>query len=45
MKAKNNKPILIAGGGIGGCAAGLALARKGYSSIIFEQSRAFSEIG
>jgi len=43
---KNAKqPILIAGGGIGGCAAALALSRKGYSSTIIEQSEEFSEIG
>ena len=37
--------ILIAGGGIGGLAAALALARKGIKSIVCEQAAAFGEIG
>ncbi|MEL0018805.1 MAG: FAD-dependent monooxygenase, partial [Rickettsiales bacterium] len=41
----NDDPILIAGGGIGGAAAALALARKGRPVSLLEQSRAFGEIG
>lgn len=39
------KAILIAGGGIGGLAAALGLAGKGYASIVLEQSSKFGEIG
>ncbi len=39
------KPILIAGGGIGGFAAALALARKGRPSKVIEQAPGFSEVG
>jgi len=42
---KNSKPIVIAGGGIGGLAAALALARKGFRSIVLEQAAQFGEIG
>ncbi len=35
----------MAGGGIGGLAAALALARKGFHSIVLEQAREFGEIG
>lgn len=38
-------PILIAGGGIGGLATALGLARKGFSSIILEKSSTLGEIG
>lgn len=37
--------ILIAGGGIGGLAAALALARKGIRSQVFEKAPEFGEIG
>ncbi len=39
------RPFLIAGGGIGGLAAALALSRKGIESIVLEQSPRFAEIG
>ncbi len=39
------KPIVIAGGGIGGLAAALGLARKGFRSMVLEQAPAFGEIG
>ena len=42
---RNAQPVLIAGGGIGGLAAALALARKGFGSIVLEQAHQFGEIG
>jgi 3-hydroxybenzoate 6-monooxygenase len=39
------KPILIAGGGIGGFAAALALARKGLESIVVERETELREAG
>ena len=39
------KPIIISGGGIGGCACALALSQIGCSSIVLEQSSEFGEIG
>ena len=42
---KTNLPFLVAGGGIGGLAAALALARKGYRVRVLEQSAEFKEIG
>ena len=38
-------PILIIGGGIGGMAAALALARAGFAAHIVEQAPEFGEIG
>ena len=40
-----DRPVLIAGGGIGGLAAALGLAQKGWRSIVLEQSSKFGEIG
>ena len=37
--------ILVAGGGIGGIATALALARRGHRIDVLEQSPAFGEIG
>src|SRR5437016_14595641 len=42
---RNKQPVIIAGGGIGGLAAALALARKGFKSIVLEQAPQFGEIG
>jgi salicylate hydroxylase len=39
------KPILVAGGGIAGLAAGLGLSRIGRQAMIFEQAPAFEEVG
>ena len=41
----NDSPIIIAGGGIGGAAAALALALQGRAVRLLEQSRDFEEIG
>jgi 2-polyprenyl-6-methoxyphenol hydroxylase-like FAD-dependent oxidoreductase len=38
-------PIFIAGGGIGGLAAALALSRAGFSVRLFERAREIKEIG
>jgi len=43
--SRNKLPVVIAGGGIGGLAAALALARKGFRSIVLEQAPQFGEIG
>ena len=42
---KQNLPFLVAGGGIGGLAAALALSRRGYAVRVLEQSAEFKEIG
>jgi salicylate hydroxylase len=42
---RNTRPVIIAGGGIGGLAAALALARKGFRSVVLEQAAEFGEIG
>jgi 2-polyprenyl-6-methoxyphenol hydroxylase-like FAD-dependent oxidoreductase len=39
------KPILIAGGGVGGLSAALALGRRGHRVRVFEQAREFGAIG
>jgi 2-polyprenyl-6-methoxyphenol hydroxylase-like FAD-dependent oxidoreductase len=38
-------PLLVAGGGIGGIAAALALVRQGYDVKVFEQAAQLGEIG
>ena len=45
MKARIESPVIVAGGGIGGLAAALALARKGFRSLVLEQAPQFGEIG
>ena len=44
-KASNPSPVLIAGGGIGGLAAALALARQGFAVKVLEQAAEIGEIG
>ena len=41
----NTAPVLVAGGGIGGIAAALALVRQGYRVQVFEQAPEIGEIG
>ncbi len=38
-------PIIVAGGGIGGCALALMLARQGRQVLLLEQAEEFKEIG
>src|SRR6201996_9406597 len=45
MSDWKNEPVLIVGGGIGGLAAALALARAGIASQVIEQAAEFKEIG
>ena len=39
------RPILIAGGGLGGLTAALALGRKGHAVRVLEQAKEFAPIG
>ena len=41
----NIRKVIIAGGGIGGLATGLALQRRGFKIAIYERSEEFREIG
>src|SRR5918994_1534645 len=41
----NALPIIVAGGGIGGFATALGLARKGFSVLVLEKAPALGEIG
>ena len=43
--AKSVLPVLVAGGGIGGIAAALALARRGFAVKVLEQASQLGEIG
>ena len=42
---RSSLPILVAGGGIGGLAAALALSRQGFAVKVLEQSHELGEIG
>ena len=44
-QVRNVRPIVVAGGGIGGLACALALARKGFRVRVLEQAHEFAEIG
>ncbi|MGH7091509.1 MAG: FAD-dependent monooxygenase, partial [Stellaceae bacterium] len=43
--AQERQPVIVVGGGIGGLAAALALARKGFPVRVLEQAPEFREIG
>ncbi len=43
--SRNDKPVVVVGGGIGGLACALALARRRFSVVVLEQAKAFGEIG
>jgi salicylate hydroxylase len=43
--AKQDGPIIVAGGGIGGLAAALGLAQKGFSVTVLEKAPELGEIG
>jgi salicylate hydroxylase len=43
--ANKNKKVLIAGGGIGGITALLALRQRGVEAELFEQAAAFGQVG
>jgi 3-hydroxybenzoate 6-monooxygenase len=45
MASARERPVLIAGGGIGGLAVALGLARKGFRSILLEKASVLGEIG
>jgi salicylate hydroxylase len=38
-------PVIVAGGGIGGLAAALALAQRGFRVLVLERAAALGEIG
>ncbi len=42
---RSELPVLVAGGGIGGLSAALALVRQGFSVKMLEQAPQISEIG
>ncbi|MEY4979333.1 MAG: hypothetical protein RLZZ352_1603 [Pseudomonadota bacterium] len=44
-KTAAERPVLVAGGGIGGLAAALALVRQGFRVQVFEQAPDIGEIG
>src|ERR1700754_2028863 len=45
MGGAGAQPVLIAGGGIGGLATAMGLARKGIRSILLEKASRLGEIG
>src|SRR5580693_3882691 len=44
-ESRGERPIAIAGGGIGGLAAALGLAHKGRAVLVLEKAPALGEIG
>jgi len=42
---RNEKPVVIAGGGIGGLACALGLAQRGFRVTVLEQAHKFGELG
>jgi 3-hydroxybenzoate 6-monooxygenase len=42
---RSDQPVIVAGGGIGGLAAALALVRQGYTVAVLEQAPEIGEIG
>ncbi|MFM8630992.1 MAG: 3-hydroxybenzoate 6-monooxygenase [Betaproteobacteria bacterium] len=45
MASPTGGPVIVAGGGIGGLAAALALVRQGFEVLVLEQAPAIGEIG
>ena len=41
----SSQPVIVAGGGIGGLAAALALVRRGFAVKVLEQAPSLGEIG
>lgn len=44
-KPRNEKPVVIAGGGIGGLACALGLVQRGFRVTVLEQAHEFGELG
>jgi salicylate hydroxylase len=42
---RNERPVVIAGGGIGGLACALGLAQRGFRVTVLEQAHQFGELG
>ena len=45
MTSPSGSPVIVAGGGIGGLAAALALVRQGFEVLVLEQAPEIGEIG
>ncbi|MBM3354620.1 MAG: FAD-binding protein, partial [Betaproteobacteria bacterium] len=42
---RNDRPVVVAGGGLGGLAAALALSLKRFRVVVLEQASEFGELG